>query len=183
MTTAVPPTGRDEVAAAILEASADLFAQRGPTATSMRDIALRAQVNHGLIHRHFGTKEHLVGAVLDHLGSGLNTLVSDGAPAEAIEAATDRHTRVMARALLDGYPVGQLQTRFPNIALLMDKVLPSYGTNDRAGRMAVANAVALQLGWRMFEPFLRSAVGLDEMTEVEVRAAVGATAARILDPG
>ena len=171
------------MAAAILEASADLFAQRGPAATSIRDIAIRAKVNHGLIHRHFGAKERLVGAVLDHLGSDLNALVSDGASAEAIEAATDRHTRVMARALLDGYPVGQLQTRFPNIALLLEKVLPTYGADDRAGRLAVANAVALQLGWRMFEPFLRSAVGLDEMTEDEMRAAVGVTAARILEPG
>lgn len=64
-----PPTGRAEVAAAILEAATELFAERGPAATSIRDIAARAGVNHGLVFRHFGTKEQLVGAVLDHLGT------------------------------------------------------------------------------------------------------------------
>ena len=57
------PTGREEVAAAILEAATDLFAERGPAATSIRDIAARSKVNHGLVFRHFGTKEQLVGAV------------------------------------------------------------------------------------------------------------------------
>ncbi|MBS2079991.1 TetR family transcriptional regulator, partial [Mycobacterium tuberculosis] len=32
-----PPTGRAEVAAAILEAATELFAERGPAATSIRD--------------------------------------------------------------------------------------------------------------------------------------------------
>ncbi|MCV7113486.1 helix-turn-helix transcriptional regulator, partial [Mycolicibacterium setense] len=48
------PTGREEVAAAVLEAAADLFAERGPAATSIRDIAARSKVNHGLVFRHFG---------------------------------------------------------------------------------------------------------------------------------
>src|ERR1700691_1699989 len=107
------PTGREEVAAAILEAATDLFAERGPAATSIRDIAARSKVNHGLVFRHFGTKEQLVGAVLDHLGATTTALLqSDPSEAEA-ERATDRHMRVMARTLLDGYPVGKLQTRFP----------------------------------------------------------------------
>ncbi|MHA3023405.1 TetR/AcrR family transcriptional regulator [Mycobacterium sp. BMJ-28] len=185
MTADTPPTGREEVVAAVLEAAADLFAQRGPSATSIRDIASRSRVNHGLVYRHFGTKERLVGAVLDHLGAALIALVSGGAPAEDIEQATDRHTRVMARALLDGYPVGQLQTRFPNIALLLETVRPRYGdapADDRAARLAVANAVALQLGWRMFEPFLRSATGLGDVTETDLRAVIGAQVAGILAP-
>ncbi len=65
------PTGREEVAAAILQAATDLFAERGPAATSIRDIAARSKVNHGLVFRHFGTKDQLVGAVLDHLGTKL----------------------------------------------------------------------------------------------------------------
>lgn len=51
----------------MLEAAADLFAERGPAATSIRDIAARSKVNHGLVFRHFGAKEQLVGAVLDYL--------------------------------------------------------------------------------------------------------------------
>jgi len=175
------PIGREEVAAAILTAAADLFAERGPAATSIRDIAARSNVNHGLVFRHFGTKEQLVGAVLDHLGMTTTTLLQTGSPAAEVERAFDRHMRVMARTLLDGYPAGQLQTRFPGVSQLLDQVRPRHDS-DRSARLAVANAVALQLGWRLFEPFLRSAAGIDEMTEEDLRQAVGVEATRIVEP-
>lgn len=189
MTTGAPPTkaaagpvGKDEVVAAALTAAAELFAERGPTATSIRDIATRSKVNHGLIYRHFGTKEQLVGAVLDHLGTRLTDLLDGDGPAGEIEENMDQHMRVMARALLDGYPIGQLQTRFPGVTRLLGEVLPRF-EDERSGRLAVANAVALQLGWRFFEPFLRSSAGLDPISESDVRAAVSAEIAQILDPG
>jgi AcrR family transcriptional regulator len=175
------PVGRDEVVASTLAAAADLFAERGPAATSIRDIATRSRVNHGLVYRHFGTKERLVGAVLDHLGESLTALLDDGAPADEIEKAMDRHMRVMARALLDGYPVGQLQSHFPNVAMLVDRVVPRFD-DEQEGRLAAANAVALQMGWRLFEPFLRSATGLDEVGEDVVREAVAGQIARMLKP-
>lgn len=189
MTTGAPPTkaaagpvGKGEVVAAALTAAAELFAERGPTATSIRDIAARSKVNHGLIYRHFGTKEQLVGAVLDHLGARLTDLLDGDGPAGEIEENMDQHMRVMARALLDGYPIGQLQTRFPGVTRLLGEVLPRF-EDERSGRLAVANAVALQLGWRFFEPFLRSSAGLDPISDSDVRAAVNAEIAQILDPG
>lgn len=176
------PVGRDEVVAAALAAAAELFAEQGPAATSIRDIAARSKVNHGLIYRHFGTKDQLVGAVLDHLGGRLTALLDAGGPADEIDRTMDQHMRLMARALLDGYPVGRLQTRFPGVTRLLGQVLPRF-EDERGGRLAVANAVALQLGWRMFEPFLRSATGLDSLSDDEMRAAMGAEIARILEPG
>lgn len=175
------PTGRAEVAAAILEAATDLFADRGPASTSIRDIAARSNVNHGLVFRHFGTKEHLVGAVLDHLGANLSALLETDTPADVLERALDRQMRVMARTVLDGYPAGRLQQRFPNIAALLDGVLPLHN-DETSARLAVANALALQFGWRLFAPILRSSTGIDELPEAEVRQAVGAEVARILGP-
>ncbi|OBJ07272.1 TetR family transcriptional regulator [Mycobacterium sp. 1165196.3] len=175
------PTGRAEVAAAILEAATDLFAERGPAATSIRDIAARSNVNHGLVFRHFGTKEQLVGAVLDHLGANLSALLGTDAPAAVLESSLDRQMRVMARTVLDGYPAGQLQKRFPNIATLLDGVRPLYDDDVKA-RLAVANALALQFGWRLFAPILRSATGIEELTDAEIRAAAGAEVQRILAP-
>lgn len=175
------PTGRAEVAAAILEAATDLFAERGPAATSIRDIAARSNVNHGLVFRHFGTKEQLVGAVLDHLGANLSTLLETDTPADVVQRSLDRQMRVMARTVLDGYPAGQLQKRFPNIATLLDGVRPLYDDEVNA-RLAVANALALQFGWRLFAPVLRSATGIEELTDAELRAAVGAEVERILGP-
>lgn len=175
------PTGRAEVAAAILEAATDLFAERGPAATSIRDIAARSNVNHGLVFRHFGTKEQLVGAVLDHLGANLSALLGTDPPAAVLESSLDRQMRVMARTVLDGYPAGQLQKRFPNIATLLDGVRPLYDDDVKA-RLAVANALALQFGWRLFAPILRSATGIEELTDAEIRAAAGAEVQRILAP-
>ncbi|WP_135453044.1 TetR/AcrR family transcriptional regulator [Mycobacterium sp. DL99] len=188
MTTPTPPAkdpaspvGRDEVVAAALSAAAELFAEHGPAATSIRDIAARSKVNHGLIYRHFGTKEQLVGAVLDHLGGRLTVLLDDGGPADEIDRTMDQHMRLMARALLDGYPVGRLQTQFPGVTRLLGQVLPRF-EDERTGRLAVANAVALQLGWRLFEPFLKSATGLDSISDDDVRATVSAEIAQILAP-
>jgi AcrR family transcriptional regulator len=175
------PTGRAEVAAAILEAATDLFAERGPAATSIRDIAARSNVNHGLVFRHFGTKEQLVGAVLDHLGANLSELLGTDAPAGVLDSSLDRQMRVMARTVLDGYQAGQLQKRFPNIATLLDGVRPLYDDEVDA-RLAVANALALQFGWRLFAPILRSATGIEDLSDAELRLAVGAEVQRILEP-
>jgi len=173
--------GRDEVVAAILEAASELFAARGPAATSIRDIAAKSNVNHGLVFRHLGSKDKLVGAVLDHLGQRLKELIEADAPAEVIDAALDRQLRVIARAALDGYPVGELQTTFPNMTRLLDDFLPRYADENQA-RLAVGNIIALQLGWRLLGPFLRSALGLGAMTDDEVRTAVGAAVERLAEP-
>lgn len=179
------PTGREQVAAAVLEAATELFAERGPAATSIRDIAARSKVNHGLVFRHFGTKEQLVGAVLDHLGATTTALVASAPPAAEAERVLDQHLRVMARTLLDGYPAGKLQTRFPGAAQLLDRVRPLHepgDDGDRSARLAVANAFALQFGWRLFAPFLRSAAGLDDVPDAELQEAVSAGVARLVEP-
>ncbi|HME48509.1 helix-turn-helix domain-containing protein [Mycobacterium sp.] len=165
------PVGRDEVVAATLEAAADLFAKRGPTATSIRDVAARAGVNHGLVYRHFGTKEQLVGAVLDYLGQHLADLIAGGAAGPDIDAAVDRQLRVIARTTLDGYPIGELQTRFPNIAELLDHMRRRH-PDERSARLAAAHAIALRVGWRLFGGFLRAATGLDDLTDEELQRSI-----------
>jgi TetR/AcrR family transcriptional regulator, repressor for neighboring sulfatase len=173
------------VVAAILEAATELFAERGPAATSIRDIAARSKVNHGLVFRYVGTKDQLVGAVLDHLGATTTALMQADPTAPEAERALDRHLRVMARTLLDGYPAGKLQTRFPGASVLFDRVRATRGPGqegDRSARLAVANAFALQFGWRLFAPFLRSAAGLDDLTDAELRQMVRDEVARIVEP-
>lgn len=175
------PTGREEVAAAVLQAAADLFAERGPAATSIRDIAARSKVNHGLVFRHFGAKDQLVSAVLDYLGADLTRLLQAQAPPADIERALDRQTRVWARTLLDGYQAEQLQMRFPNVAPLLDHALSRHDEESDA-RLGVANALALQLGWRLFEPMLRSATGLEDLPDADLRQSVTAESARLIEP-
>ncbi|OYN80288.1 TetR/AcrR family transcriptional regulator [Mycolicibacterium sphagni] len=178
----LPPAGRDEVVAATLVAAADLFAERGPAATSIRDVASRAGINHGLIHRHLGSKDALVASVLDYLGQHLADLLAKQAPAEVVEAAIDRQLRVVARTILDGYPIGELQSRFPNVEQLLD-FTRSYFDDDVDARLAAAHAIALPLSWRLFGAFLRAATGLKDLTEQQLDDSIQRTVDRIATGG
>ncbi|MEE6135010.1 helix-turn-helix domain-containing protein [Mycobacterium sp. 050128] len=175
------PTGRDEVVAAILESAADLFAERGPAAASIRDIAARARVNHGLVFRHFGNKEQLVGAVLNHEAAALSKLIDAGAELPEIATAGTRQLRILSQALLDGYPVAQLQTSFPAADRLLDEVRPLHD-NDDAARLATAHAVALLLGWQLFESFIRSAFGLQDLPANTLRDSIYVEMGRLTVP-
>src|SRR6185369_8160826 len=68
---AAAPRGQRETVAALIDATIALLAERGPAAISVRDIAARGGVNHGLVHRHFGSKQALVRAALDRLATEL----------------------------------------------------------------------------------------------------------------
>ena len=50
--------------AVILNAAEELFARKGPNATSLRQVIAKAKVNLAAIHYHFGSKESLLQAVL-----------------------------------------------------------------------------------------------------------------------
>ena len=165
--------------AAVLRSAADLFAERGLAATSIRDIAARSRVNHGLIHRHFGSKDALVAAVLDHLGQHLAALLAEKADGKEVADAVDRQLRVLAYASLDGYPVGELQSRFPTMSVLLDAVRPQH-PSDLSARLAAAHTIALQLGWVLFGDFLRASTGLEDMDDRTFVRSVGETAASIL---
>jgi AcrR family transcriptional regulator len=174
------PLGRAEVVAAVLESAADLFAERGPAATSIRDIAARSSVNHGLIHRHFGTKNSLVAAVLDHLGQRLAELLAAKADGSAIGEAVDRQLRVLARTSLDGFAIGELQSRFPTMELLLDTVRERHST-ELGARLAAAHTIALQLGWCLFGDFLRASTGLDGLDDRTFARSIGSTVAMIFN--
>ena len=165
--------------AAVLRSAADLFAERGLAATSIRDIATRSRVNHVLIHRHFGSKDSLVAAVLDHLGQHLAELLAEKADGKKVADAVDRQLRVLAYASLDGYPVGELQSRFPTMGVLLDAVRPQH-PSDLSARLAAAHTIALQLGWVLFGDFLRASTGLEDMDDRAFVRSVGETAASIL---
>jgi TetR/AcrR family transcriptional regulator, repressor for neighboring sulfatase len=174
------PLGRAEVVAAVLESAADLFAERGPAATSIRDIAARSRVNHGLIHRHFGSKDGLVGAVLDHLGQHLAALLADQAEGSVVGEAVDRQLRVLARTSLDGYSIGELQSRFPTMELLLETVRAQH-SSELGARLAAAHTIALQLGWCLFGDFLRASTGLEDLDDRTFARSVGNTVALIMD--
>ena len=180
-TDAAKPLGKDEVVAAVLAAAAQLFAEKGPAATSIREVAALAGVNHGLLHRHFGSKRQLLAATLQHLADSGAKLRESGASAEEIAAAQERQARVMVRSTLDGFPIEELQKRFPGMERFLEQVRSGHSDESQA-RLLAAHAMALQFGWGLMAPTLRAAFGLNDLSDAAIRAAVDEQIAQITAP-
>jgi AcrR family transcriptional regulator len=187
----VPPRGQRETVAALIDATIALLAERGPAAISVRDIAARGGVNHGLVHRHFGSKQALVRAALDRLATELFETAGaarlDVAGLSALFAATARHEtywRALARTVLDGEPPREFQSRFPTIPRVVETLrdMQRCGvlTTDIEAPMLTAGVGALVLGWLVFEPFLLAATGLDARGRDDNRGALLAALLTIL---
>jgi TetR/AcrR family transcriptional regulator, repressor for neighboring sulfatase len=177
----VKPMGKDEVVAAVLAAASELFAEKGPAATSIREVAARAGVNHGLLHRHFGSKHQLLAATLQHLADSGDELHKSGAPAAQLEAIHELQARIMVRSVLDGFPVEELQQRFPGMERFLAEVRSGH-SDERQARLMAAHAMALQFGWGLMAPTLRVAFGLNNLSDAEIRAAVAEQTAKIIAP-
>jgi AcrR family transcriptional regulator len=173
MTTPVKrPTGRDEVVEALLDAAERLFASDGPADVSLRSIARAADVNHGLVHRHFGTRDDLVDRLLERMaGRWTDELEATGDYQGAIESilGTDDEAsttagpwiRLLAWSLLTEPPdrSGAAQRRHATL----DR-LPALHPDGPSGDAAVTTAAALALvfGWRFFHPYIRAALHLED---------------------
>jgi AcrR family transcriptional regulator len=165
----------------VLANAADLFAERGPAATSLRDIADRSGVNAGLIFRHIGNKEAVVAAVLDFIADDLVSARDADSPGDEVAARVERSWKVIARALLDGFDVGRLQHGFPNVEQLVAAARERHG-DEYAARVATADALAFQLGWRLFGPFLKAATGLSDDAPHSVGQPTDAITTELGDP-
>lgn len=173
--------GRAEVVAAVLAAASELFAEKGPAATSIREVAARAGVNHGLLHRHFGSKRQLLAATLQDLADAGARLRQSGAAATELEAAQELQMRVMVRSALDGFPVQQLQKRFPGMEQFLAQVRSAV-SDDHQARLLAAHAMALQFGWALMAPTLRVGFGLAQLSDTELREAVAEQIGKIVAP-
>jgi hypothetical protein len=118
--------------------------------------------------------------VLDHLGQHLAELLAADAEGNTIAAAVDRQLRVLARTSLDGYAIGELQSRFPTMEKLLEAVRERHSTELDA-RLAAAHTIALQLGWVLFGGFLRASTGLEDLDDRTFARSIGNTVGLIID--
>ncbi len=169
---------------AVCKAGAELFAERGPGAVSSREIAARAGVNYGLLHRHFGSREALVSEIMTRLSAELGRALDEGQRSGRSVFATlaeqPAYARALARAALDGFDMTSLQDAHPILDRLVPLVSGGAGVADASleDRAAVAAASAAFLGWAVFGSFLGPALEL-EGTEGEhaIEAALRAAGA------
>jgi TetR/AcrR family transcriptional regulator, repressor for neighboring sulfatase len=173
--------GREQATAAILDAAAVLFAERGYTAVTVRDIAAEAGVSHALVHRYLGTKEQVYRATL----ARSETAIKDSAPTEGdlleatrlmLREATlhqRRHVRLIAHSALHGLSFDQTGVRFPATERLLE-IARGVAAAEGEGRdpdapdadFVIASIVAMLIGWSTAREWLLQAVGL-EMSDDE----------------
>ncbi len=177
------PKGRDEVVEALIKSAAELFAERGVSGVSLREIAAHAGVNHGLIHRHFGSKENLRKKTQEYLAKKVRDDI--GTPDNLIdmlaqaETAVQKHPlfwKVMARSFLDGTVEGDVQSEFPFVRDFVElvKAVQEQGLIilDMDPRYIVAAICAYGLGIRAFERYIMEAAGLGDEPVEEVLAEI-----------
>lgn len=177
------PTGRDEIREAVLRAARGLLAERGPDGFSVRDIAARAQVNHALVHRHFGTKAGVLEQVLTDQAAAVANAVrgwqqdGSGDPAELLDLLSGQpaYWRTLAQTVLeapDAAAPGTAATTAP-----FRRLWESGTEHDPERAAASALAGATTLGWLIFGAFMCEATGADAD---DVRRLVGEQLARLV---
>lgn len=154
---------------ALLKAAEELFAEKGVEAVSTREIAARAGVNSGLVHRHFGNKETLLRAVLESMTAEISSVDPDGEESAILmrffQALRERETywKLLARTMLDGQPVDYVQGTFPTIGFATDVIRElqsrGKGPKDFDPRAVAAILTAMAFGWLVLEPWLVEASG------------------------
>ncbi|MDN5758853.1 MAG: TetR/AcrR family transcriptional regulator [Tomitella sp.] len=178
------PVGRDAVRRSILHAAREHFARHGLRA-SLRDIAETADVNVGLIHRHFGRKDQLVREVIEHtLDSSsrditaLTTRSGDTDPTgEAVRTmflGSTEHTdfvRMIAWLSLEAGPDGDSPLAFARnrtIGVLREADTPGDGApgggrpSDPGRDARLMTALTVIYGWSVFSREMLSALDVDD---------------------
>jgi AcrR family transcriptional regulator len=161
MSTAV--RGRVASEDALINAAAGLFEEVGPNAVSVRAIAERAGVNHGLVHHYFGSKAGLVQAVLERLADESAAAIRERGVEAVIDpedARVRRHVRVLTRVVLDDAAPEGFQARFPIVTYLSTLGRDTLGMDDQTAALRASQAVAFMVGWLILEPWLLNSAGL-----------------------
>lgn len=183
------PRGREAVRNALIEAAARLFAERGPSQVSVREVAAEARVNHGLVHRHFGSKEGLLRAVLNDMAARVADRVGPAQDDEDLRTLLAKifsdtrgvglHWKVLARALLEGWDPSELQQRFPVFARLVAATRRSPDVDVDPVSLAVL-LFSTGLGLLVFEPYLEAAAASEGSSWPETLQGVIGTIAESL---
>ncbi len=175
------PSGPDEVRRAVLDAAAQLFAERGVGHVSLRDVAAAANTHLGLIGRYIGDREELELAVFDDLSAQLARSVSENplsGQGHGVETVMGKWSRVTASLVIRGRPLAGREG-FNPVAAMANTIVDGYGLDPVAARVRAAQIVATAIGWRVFEDYLVEAGELDEVPLAALREELVHTARRL----
>jgi TetR/AcrR family transcriptional regulator, repressor for neighboring sulfatase len=155
----------------LLASAIELFALRGPASVSIRDVARHAGLNHGLLHRHFGSKDALIAEAIEvGVGSLLpGALAPGGFDIDQVVQVMHEDpipARLIARTVVDDIDIASVRDRYP----VMDGVLalarrvpaesrPQSAADPRIAAVAAASMVAGSVIWG---PALQDAWGFHD---------------------
>lgn len=159
---------REWVENELITAAADLLGEVGPRALSVRMIAERAGVNHGLVHHYFGGKAELLRAAMARLVDEHHDFAKEQSggrvfPAPLALTGDPRYLRAVVRAVLDGddeLATTELSTgnSVPRAALDYLATKRHVAEPDIETKAKVAMEMALEMGWAALEPFILAVV-------------------------
>lgn len=162
----------------LINAAADLLGEVGPRAMSVRAIADRAGVNHGLVHHYFDGKEGLLRAAMSrlvHEHAEFAKEQSGGSPVPApLALANDqRYLRAVVRSVLDGeMELAQMEltdgVSVPRGALQHVVHARQLPTADAETKAMVTIGMAMEMGWAALEPFLFAVAEVSNEKEKEL---------------
>jgi AcrR family transcriptional regulator len=185
-----PPEGKEEVVAAIVAAARTSFADLGYSGASVRDIAKTAKVNHGLVHRHFGSKEGLLRAVLQGMFKDVDALtmaeVKPGDPGFIDKlypavCARKQDWQILMRAVLDGFDFKASGFEFPLTTAMVEHVAAVRGKRDETARFTAGAIIAGGLGWLLLETYLAPILNLDGVDREVLRERAGSLYQKLVD--
>jgi AcrR family transcriptional regulator len=190
-----PPRGRDQVIDAIIEATIELCRTGGPDKVTLRRVADHANVNYGLVHRHFGTKAEVIKAAMRRAHErSFHVLVE---PSQDLETAVGRIlvegsntlARVMAWGILQGeidniLPAAESSLLLTGLYELAVKGSDAKSAADSlATRVTVGTLVASLLGWRLFEPYITRGLKLAEIGQPAIYRSILSALQRLINQG
>jgi len=171
MSDSIKPVGRGPVMAALVEATIDLIVERG-LEISVRQIADRAGVNHGLVHTYFGDKQSLLAAAVEQINIRASyDLDVDGFPRPDMASRRGGElAKALARIRLDAgedlFASTRPVTDSWRQALTTSK--PELGDEDVD--LMIARSSALGLGWALYADHICELLQFDAERRAQVEA-------------
>jgi AcrR family transcriptional regulator len=169
----VKPRGREQVIESIIDATLSLWTAHGTADLSLRSIAARANVNYGLVHRHFGTKEAVIRAAMERVVNRSHDFVSDSEDlSDALRSifprSTGAHARLLAWSILQHNVEEVLPPQDVFLQRLAELADQSPGGDGTAARVKVAAMLSMIYGWRIYSPYLTSGLELTKTPQSEL---------------
>jgi AcrR family transcriptional regulator len=174
--------GKEQTTAGILDAAEKLFADRGFTAVTVRDIAAEAGVSHALVHRYLGSKQDVYRAML----ARREEVIRDAAPADGDLLASSslmlreavlhqrNYVRLIAHSALHGLSYERTVGQFAATARLVELAQQTAAAEGAARdpdapdpRFVIASIVAMLIGFSAGREWILRASDLETMSDDE----------------